>query len=62
LKRKAKILGGGASQAAPPAEPVLEAIGVLREMYEKGKRQVPDDVPTGFVKPRWERQVSLRTA
>lgn len=44
-------------EAAPPAEPVLEAIGMLREMNEKGKRKVPDDAPTAFVKPRWERHV-----
>jgi hypothetical protein len=33
-------------EAAPPAEPVLEALTVLREMNEKGKRKVPDDAPT----------------
>jgi hypothetical protein len=57
LKRKAKIPGGGASRAAPPVEPVLEVIGVLREINEKGKRKVPDDAPTDFVKPRWEHHV-----
>ena len=36
---------------------MLEAIGVLREMNEKGKRKVLDDTPTDFVKPRWERHV-----
>ncbi len=44
-------------EAAPPAERMLKAIGVLREMNEKGKRKVPDDAPTDFVKPRWERHV-----
>jgi GNAT superfamily N-acetyltransferase len=43
--------------AAPPAEPLLEAVGVLREMNATGKREVPDDAPTSFVKPRWERHV-----
>ena len=50
----ARGVGQGASQAAPPTEPVLETIGVLREMNEKGKRKVPDGAPTDFVKPRWE--------
>ena len=26
-------------------------------MNEKGKRKVPDDAPTDFVRPRWERHV-----
>ncbi len=43
--------------AAPPAEPLLEALGLLREMNAAGKRRVPDDAPTSFVKPRWERHV-----
>jgi hypothetical protein len=43
--------------AAPPAEPLLEAVGVLREMNVAGKRKVPDDAPTSFVRPRWERHV-----
>jgi hypothetical protein len=43
--------------AAPPAEPLLEAVGVLREMNATGKRKVPDDAPTSFVKPRWKRHV-----
>jgi len=43
--------------AAPPAEPLLEAVGVLREMNATGKRKVPEDAPTSFVKPRWERHV-----
>ncbi len=44
-------------KAAPSAEPLLEAVGVLREMNEKGKRKVPDDAPTSFVKPRWRGHV-----
>ena len=55
MKRNVKIPGG--ARATPPAEPVLEAIGVLRAMNEKGKRKVPGDAPTDFVKPRWERHI-----
>jgi TnpA family transposase len=43
--------------AAPPAESLLEAVDVLKEMNATGKRKVPDDAPTSFVKPRWERHV-----
>ena len=43
--------------AAPPAEPLLEAVNVLKEMNAAGKRKVPEDAPTSFVKPRWERHV-----
>ncbi len=43
--------------AAPSSEPLLEAVGVLKEMNAKGKRKVPEDAPTSFVKPRWERHV-----
>ena len=43
--------------AAPPAEPLLEAVGVLKEMNAAGKRKVPENAPTSFVKPRWERHV-----
>lgn len=43
--------------AAPPAEPLLEALDVLKEMNATGKRKVPDGVPTSFVKPRWERHI-----
>ena len=43
--------------AAPPAAPLLGAIRVLKEMNASGKRKVPADAPTGFVRPRWERHV-----
>ena len=44
-------------KAAAPAEPLLQALDVLKEMNEKGKRKVPDDAPTDFVRPRWERHI-----
>lgn len=43
--------------AAPPAEPVLEAVRVLKGMNASGKRKVPEDAPTSFVRPSWERHV-----
>ncbi|MDP9424736.1 MAG: Tn3 family transposase [Actinomycetota bacterium] len=44
-------------RAAPSAKPLIEAVEVLKEMNEKGKRKVPDDAPTSFVKPRWRDHV-----
>jgi hypothetical protein len=43
--------------AAPSARPLLEAVEVLKEMNEKGKRKVPEDAPISFVKPRWRDHV-----
>ena len=40
--------------AAPPGEPLLEALEVLKDLNATGRRKVPDEVPTSFVKPRWE--------
>lgn len=44
-------------KAAPSAEPLLDAVEVLREMNEKGKRKVPEGAPVSFVKPRWRDHV-----
>jgi TnpA family transposase len=51
------LLGTFEFSAAPPAEPLLEAVNMLKEMNATGKRKVPNDAPTSFVKPRWERHV-----
>jgi TnpA family transposase len=44
-------------KAAPSAKPLLEAVEVLKDMNDKGKRKVPEDAPTSFVKPRWRDHV-----
>ena len=44
-------------RAAPSAEPLIEAVSVLKEMNEKSKRKVPEDAPVSFVKPRWRDHV-----
>lgn len=44
-------------KAAPSAEPLIEAVGVLKEMNEKSKRKIPEDAPISFVKPRWRDHV-----
>ncbi|MBA2692397.1 MAG: DUF4158 domain-containing protein, partial [Rubrobacter sp.] len=44
-------------KAAPSARPLLDAIEVLKEMNEKGRRKVPENAPVSFVKPRWRDHV-----
>lgn len=40
--------------AAPAAAELLQALNLLREVNATGKRTLPEQVPTGFVKPRWQ--------
>jgi len=49
-----EFLGVLKLRAAPAAQPVLEAIDVLRGMNADNARKVPDDAPVAFVKPRWK--------
>jgi hypothetical protein len=44
-------------RAAPVAEGVLEAIGVLRRMYAENARKVPADAPIDFIRKRWDKLV-----
>ncbi len=39
--------------AAPSAAELLLAINLLRDLNASGKRTLPENVPTSFVKPRW---------
>jgi TnpA family transposase len=43
--------------AAPAAAELLQALDVLRDLNTSGKRTLPEQVPTGFVKPRWRPHV-----
>jgi TnpA family transposase len=43
--------------AAPAASELLQAIDLLRDLNASGKRTLPEDVPAGFVKPRWRSYV-----
>ena len=43
--------------AAPAAADLLQAPIVLRDLNVSGKRNLPEHVPTGFVKPRWRPRV-----
>jgi hypothetical protein len=40
--------------AAPAVAPLLAAIDTLRAMNRRNARRVPDDAPTGFLRPRWK--------
>jgi len=40
-------------EASPDAASLLAAVSVLREMYAKGTRKVPEDAPAQFVPTRW---------
>ena len=48
-------------RAAPAAQDVLDAIGVLRGMNAYNARKVPADAPTGFIKKRWGKLVMTDT-
>ncbi len=37
--------------------PVMEAVEVLKDLNETGRRTVPESAPTSFVKGRWEQHV-----
>ena len=42
---------------APAAAELLQALDLLRDLNASGKRTLPEDVPAGFVKPRWRPHV-----
>ena len=43
--------------AVPAASELLQALDLLRDLNASGKRTLPEDVPAGFVKPRWRSYV-----
>ncbi len=47
------VIGTLTFAASAEAQPLVEAVQVLRELYARGGRKVPDDAPTGFVPTRW---------
>lgn len=38
-------------------EPLIDALKVINDMNETGKRRVPDDAPLGFIPNRWNKYV-----
>jgi TnpA family transposase len=54
LRRYAPVLlEAFAFGGAPASRPLLDALDVLRGLYRTGRRKVPRDAPTAFVRPRW---------
>ncbi len=39
------------------AEPLMNAIDVIKDMNETGKRKVPEDAPLDFISTRWQKHV-----
>ncbi len=44
-------------KASNPASPVIEALNLIKELNDTNKRNIPDDAPIDFVKPRWLKYV-----
>lgn len=44
-------------KAAPTAEPLMRAIGILRDLNAAGRRSLPAEAPLDFVGRRWRRYV-----
>ena len=43
--------------ATSGTDSLLQAINVLREMYQNNARKLPDNPPTQFIKPRWHKLI-----
>jgi TnpA family transposase len=41
-------------KAAPAAKEILQAVNILKQMNSDNSRKLPANVPTGFVRKRWE--------
>jgi len=48
-------------RGAPPSQPLLRALRVLKELNAADTRKVPQGAPTAFVKPRWAGHVFTDT-
>lgn len=44
-------------QSTQSAKPLMEAIDIIKNMNESGKRKVPEGAPLGFVSNRWQKHV-----
>nr|WP_011265186.1 Tn3 family transposase [Leptospirillum ferrooxidans]AAX38539.1 ORF961 [Leptospirillum ferrooxidans] len=44
-------------RVAPAAQDLLDAIEVIRDLYDSNARKMPADAPTRFIKPRWKKLV-----
>lgn len=52
-----QLLESFAFSAAPAAQQVLAGIDTLKAINQANARAIPQNAPTGFVKPRWEPHV-----
>ncbi|MCP2014015.1 TnpA family transposase [Deinococcus sp. HSC-46F16] len=48
-----KMLQAFEFTAAPPAQPLVNALKLLKDLYRSGRRALPPEVPLSFVRPRW---------
>lgn len=44
-------------RASTPAKPLMKAIEMIQEMNDSGRRTLPSEAPTAFIKKRWKRLV-----
>lgn len=44
-------------KASHPSESLLQALNLLKTMNETRKRKIPENAPTDFVKPKWQKHV-----
>ncbi len=58
LRRYApKLLSTFEFKASKPASSIIEALNIIKELNQSNRRNVPDDVPVDFVKPKWSKYV-----
>jgi hypothetical protein len=44
-------------RATSGSEELLQAVALLRELNFKNARRVPNNAPSGFIRPRWQKHV-----
>jgi hypothetical protein len=52
-----KLLSAFEFKASNPALPIVEALNLIKELNNTNRRNIPDDAPVDFVKPRWSKYV-----
>lgn len=58
LRRYApKLLSTFEFKASKPSASIVEALNVIKTLNETNRRNVPDDAPVDFVKPKWSKYV-----
>ena len=58
LRRYApRLLEAFEFRSTSASEELLQAVALLRELNLKNARRVPDNAPSGFIRPRWQKHV-----